>query len=140
MTVGDESQYHKTKFTAKRHKEYWCHWYAHLCCEWIWFAEPVQNTFYICGDEERKKKKRKLFRMLKSLFISVFFFFSAGFLHKLAPLWQKHLYCFAAMDSFTRYSKTVFYKSMISFQDLHKKIAENQILRTANQSSELYPH
>lgn len=44
------------------------------------------------------------------------------------------------MDSFTRYSKTVFYKSMISFQDLHKKIAENQILRTANQSSELYPH
>lgn len=42
------------------------------------------------------------------------------------------------MDSFTCYSETVFYKPMTSFQDLHKKIAENQIVRTANQSPELY--
>lgn len=44
------------------------------------------------------------------------------------------------MDLLTRYSEAESYKVMTLFHRLHKKIAENQVLRTANPSPELYLH
>lgn len=61
-------------------------------------------------------------------------------LHKISAPQQKYLYWFAAMDLLTRYSEAESYKVMTLFHRLHKKIAENQVLRTANPSPELYLH
>lgn len=62
------------------------------------------------------------------------------YLYKISAPQKKYLYLFAAMDLLTRYSEAESYKVMTLFHCLHKKIAENQILRTANPSPELYLH
>lgn len=77
------------------------------------------------------KMKKNFLKILKSSFCRC--------PHKLSHTQQKHLYLFAAMDLFMCYSKAVFYTVMTLFQYLHIKVAENQILRTANPSPELYP-
>lgn len=89
--------------------------------------EHTYIYIYIYDDKE------KLFQNIKK----------AGFrgcLHKLSPPQQNQLYHSAALDFFTTYTEAIFYTIMTLFQHLCKKLAENQILRTANSSSESYPH
>lgn len=104
------------------HREEWR--YAH--CSLMAWVNLVQNNFFLF-----MKMKKSSFKILNS-----FCRMSA----KWSQPQQKCLYFFTDMHLFMCYNAAIFCTAMTSFQHLHKKIAESQILRTVNPSPELHIH
>lgn len=74
------------------------------------------------------KTKKSSFKIIKSSF------------YKMSAKPQQKCVFFTDMHLFMCYNAVVFCIALTSFQHLHKKVAESQILRTVNPSPELHIH